>query len=93
MSERKSIMFELSQGFIALPGGFGTLEEISEVITLKQLGYFDKPIALFNYNNFYKDLILFFEKCFIEKFASENDRKLYIVNDNPEEIYNYMINY
>ncbi len=93
MSERKSIMFEIADAYIALPGGFGTLEEISEVITLKQLGYFDKPIAIFNTNKFYFDLISFFEKFFVEKYALETDRDLYFVSDNPKEVFDYIIKY
>lgn len=56
MSERKQKMLELADAFIALPGGIGTLDEISEAITLTKIGIFDKPCILFNTNNFYEPL-------------------------------------
>jgi cytokinin riboside 5'-monophosphate phosphoribohydrolase len=90
MSERKKIMADISDAFIALPGGFGTLEEILEIITLKQLGFIDKPIVIFNPFGFYDHLIKqieFFEK---EKFISASHRELYFVSSSPEEILNYL---
>ena len=61
MDERKRLMREKSDAFIALPGGFGTLEEILEVITLKQLDYHQKPIVFLNTNNFFNSLFEQFE--------------------------------
>lgn len=93
MMERKAKMRELSDSFIALAGGFGTLEEILEVITLKQLGYHHKAIVFINTNGFYDDLFRQFEKSYEEKFAKENYRKLYFIAKNASEAMNYLLNY
>jgi cytokinin riboside 5'-monophosphate phosphoribohydrolase len=93
MMERKSKMRDMSNAFIALAGGFGTLEEILEVITLKQLGYHDKAIVFINTNGFYDDLFRQFEKSYEEKFAKENYRKLYFIAQNSAEAMSYLSNY
>lgn len=93
MMERKFKMRELSDSFIALAGGFGTLEEILEVITLKQLGYHNKAVVFINTNDFYDDLFRQFEKSYEEKFAKENYRKLYFVAKNATEAMDYLLNY
>jgi uncharacterized protein (TIGR00730 family) len=93
MDERKALMREMSDAFIALPGGFGTLEEILEVITLKQLDYHRKPIVFINVNNFFNDLFTQFEKSYKENFAKENYRKLYTTVDAPDEALNYILGY
>lgn len=93
MMERKAKMRELSDSFVALAGGFGTLEEILEVITLKQLGYHHKAIVFINTNGFYDDLFRQFEKSFEEKFAKENYRKLYFIAENSSVAMSYLLNY
>jgi len=93
MMDRKFKMREMSDAFIALAGGFGTLEEILEVITLKQLGYHHKAIVFINTNGFYDDLFRQFEKSFDEKFAKESYRKLYFVAENSAQAMNYLQNY
>jgi len=93
MMERKAKMRELSDAFIALAGGFGTLEEILEVITLKQLGYHHKAIVFINTNGFYDDLFRQFEKSFHEKFAKESYRKLYFIAENARDAMNYLQQY
>ncbi len=93
MMERKAKMRDLSDAFIALAGGFGTLEEILEVITLKQLGYHDKAIVFINTNGFYDDLFRQFEKSYDEKFAKENYRKLYFIAENSTEAMGYLMKY
>jgi len=93
MMERKFKMRELSDSFIALAGGFGTLEEILEVITLKQLGYHSKAVVFINTNGFYDDLFRQFEKSYEEKFAKENYRKLYFVAKNATEAMDYLLSY
>lgn len=93
MMERKAKMRELSDAFIALAGGFGTLEEILEVITLKQLGYHDKAIVFVNTNGFYDDLFRQFEKSYDEKFAKENYRKLYFIAGDSAEAMQYLSQY
>ncbi len=93
MMERKFRMRELSDAFIALAGGFGTLEEILEVITLKQLSYHNKAVVFINTNDFYDDLFRQFEKSYDEKFAKENYRKLYYIAEDAEQAMNYIVNY
>ncbi len=93
MMERKAKMRDLSDAFIALAGGFGTLEEILEVITLKQLGYHHKAIVFINTNGFYDDLFRQFEKSYKEKFAKENYRKLYFIAENSVEAMSYLLKY
>jgi uncharacterized protein (TIGR00730 family) len=93
MMERKARMRELSDSFIALAGGFGTLEEILEVITLKQLGYHQQAIVFINTNGFYDDLFRQFEKSYNEKFAKESYRKLYFVAANSVEAMKYLLEY
>lgn len=93
MMERKFKMRELSDAFIALAGGFGTLEEILEVITLKQLGYHSKAIVFINTNGFYDDLFRQFEKSYEEKFAKEDYRKLYFIAGDAAEAMDYILNY
>jgi hypothetical protein len=85
LRKRKELMEERADAFIALPGGFGTLEEIAEIITLKQLKHHEKPVVFINTNNFFSHLLAHFEKCFEEKFMSEKYRKLYTVANTPRE--------
>ncbi len=93
MMQRKDKMRELSDAFIALAGGFGTLEEILEVITLKQLGYHNKAVVFINTNGFYDDLFRQFEKSYEEKFAKENYRKLFFIAGNSAQAMDYILNY
>ena len=93
MQERKEKMIELSEAFIALPGGFGTLDEVLEVITLRQLSYHMKPIVFINTNNFYRYLKKQFEVSFSELFAKEGYRDLYFFAIDAIEAINYIENY
>ncbi|MBP7506857.1 MAG: TIGR00730 family Rossman fold protein [Prolixibacteraceae bacterium] len=93
MDERKALMRDKSDAFIALPGGFGTLEEILEVITLKQLDYLRKPIVFININGYFNDLLNQFEKSYSETFAKESYRKIYKITSTPEEAILYIENY
>ncbi len=78
MKERKSMMREKADAFIALPGGWGTLEEITEVITLKQLGIHNKPVIFLNTNDFYEYFFLFISNIRKEGFVSEAYDGLYV---------------
>ena len=69
MHERKALMAELADGFVALPGGFGTFDEICEILTWNQLGIVAKPCAFFNQNNFYNALMQMFRTCVAEGFV------------------------
>lgn len=93
MADRKTEMRKRSQAFIALPGGFGTLEELVEVITLKQLGYLNYPIVLINTLNFFEPLINLFEEMYSQKFADVSYRSLYFIASNPDEAIQYIKNY
>lgn len=93
MKTRKETMRNLADAFIALPGGFGTLEELMEVITLKQLKYHSKPIVIINHNNFYSNLIKQFEQFYEQGFANIEYQKLYYVTENIEDAINYINDY
>ncbi len=93
MMERKARMRDMSDAFVALPGGFGTLEEILEVMTLRQLSYHTKPIVFVNTNGFFDDLFRQFKRSYDEMFAKEVYKKLYFVAKNAEEAMNYILNY
>jgi len=93
MQDRKARMRELSDAFIALPGGFGTLEEILEVLTLRQLSYHTKPVVFINTNNFYQYLMKQFEVSFSENFAKDIYRKLYFIAENADEALDYIEKY
>jgi hypothetical protein len=79
MGERKAKMHERSQAFVVLPGGFGTLEEFFEVLTLRQLKYHDKPIVLLNVNAFFNPLLELFEHLYAGRFARAEHHSLYHV--------------
>lgn len=83
MHERKLKMQEQSDGFIALPGGMGTLEELFEIITWLQLGLHQKPIGLLNINGFYNDLIKMLETMVRKGFLSVENYSLLLVDSNP----------
>lgn len=93
MRERKALLDQKSEAVIALAGGFGTLEEVSEMIVQKQLGYNKKPIVLLNTNGFYDNLIKFFENIIEEKFANTESRDLYYVAATPREAVEFIKNY
>lgn len=84
MHQRKLKMHEMSDGFIALPGGFGTFEELFEIITWAQLGLHHKPIGLLNINGFYNDLIKMLETMVVRGFLKMENLELLIVDDNIE---------
>ena len=86
MHERKMKMQELSDGFIALPGGFGTLEELFEIITWLQLGLHSKPIGLLNTNGFYDDLIKLIENMVKKKFVSSENYQLLLVDTQIDSL-------
>ena len=93
MRTRKAKMDELSDAVIALPGGFGTLEELSEMIVQKQLGYSNKAIVILNTNGFYDNLIKFFDDIIEQKFANKKAKNLYYVAKTPKEAIEYLKTY
>ena len=93
MRERKATLDEKSDAVIALAGGFGTLEELSEMIVQKQLCYNNKAIVILNTNGFYNDLLNFFEKIISKKFAAKDSKNLYYVANSPDEVIKYLNSY
>ncbi|NVJ53643.1 MAG: TIGR00730 family Rossman fold protein [Campylobacteraceae bacterium] len=93
MRERKIKMEELADAFIAYPGGFGTLEEISEILTSIQVGYSTKPCAFFNVNGYYDNLLAFLQNAVNEGFMLKEHLDSIIVSDDIQEIYKGFINY
>jgi uncharacterized protein (TIGR00730 family) len=83
MHERKALMYELSDGFAALPGGLGTLEELFEITTWSQLGLHAKPTGLLDVAGFYTPLVGFLDQLVIEGFVSERHRRLLRVATDP----------
>lgn len=83
MHERKALMADLSDGFIALPGGNGTLEEFFEVLTWAQLGEHDKPCGLLNAAGYYDPLLAVFDQMVLMKFLEPVHRDLILVEDDP----------
>ena len=77
MHERKALMADLSDGFIALPGGFGTMDEFHEIVTWRQLGIHDKPIGLLNPDGFYDLLLAQYDRMLAEGFLSQTSRALF----------------
>jgi uncharacterized protein (TIGR00730 family) len=86
MGERKRRMFEMADAIVALPGGVGTLEELTEAMTLKQLGLFKGPIVILNTLNFYKSLIDFLEQMIDGNFLRYEHKGMWEVADTPEEV-------
>ena len=86
LHERKKKLIENADAIIALPGGCGTLEELLEVITLKRLGQYTKPIIVLNTMGFYNHLNEMLEKCISENFMSQKHREMWSFVDSPEEV-------
>lgn len=93
MRSRKEKLDQLSDAVIALAGGFGTLEELSEMIVQKQLGYNTKAIVILNTDGFYDKLLGFFETIIFQKFANETSREFYYVAKTPKDAIEYLKSY
>lgn len=93
MHERKLKMQEASDGFIALPGGLGTLEELFEIITWLQLGLHKKPIGLLNVNGFYDHLVQLLQNMVEKAFLSVDNYNLLLVDSDPERLLSKMENF
>ena len=90
MHERKAMMAELSDGFIAMPGGFGTFEEFCEIITWAQLGFHPKPCGLLNVEGFYDHLIALFDHAAAESFIKPAHRGLVLVGSEIAGLFESM---
>ncbi len=91
--ERKSVMAVRSDAFVALAGGIGTLDELSEIIALKQLHYHQKPVVMIDTNGFYHDLVRFFDRMMKEDFAYPGFEDMFTVVNDPEGAYKYIDTY
>jgi cytokinin riboside 5'-monophosphate phosphoribohydrolase len=86
LRERTAIMDARAPAFVALPGGFGTLEELVETMTLRQLGYHRKPIIILNLNGYYDPLLAFFDHAVASGFVRDDERVVYQVASTPDEV-------
>ncbi len=86
MHERKALMVELSDGFITLPGGLGTIEEFFEVLTWSQLGIHQKPCGLLNVGQYYNKLISFLDEAVSQQFIELEHRSMVLIDENPEAL-------
>jgi uncharacterized protein (TIGR00730 family) len=93
MHERKALMAELSDGFIAMPGGMGTMEELFEALTWAQLGFHAKPIGLLNANGFYDRLIAFVGQMVAERFLTAEQSLLLMNEKDPETLLEHFIRF
>ena len=93
MHERKAMMASLADGFVCLPGGIGTLEELFEVWTWAQLGYHDKPCGLLDVAGFYTRMSGFIDHVVDEGFLKPNHRAILLIEREPEAMLNCMARY
>ena len=93
MHTRKARMAELSDGFIALPGGFGTFEEFCEIVTWGQLGFHVKPMGLLNVNGFYDPLLAMFDKAVEEGFLRTQNRAMALADTDIHSLLDQMTAY
>jgi uncharacterized protein (TIGR00730 family) len=91
MHERKKRMADLAQGFIALPGGWGTLEELAEILTWRQLGLINDPIAILNTEKFFDPLLEQMQKMTDDGFLRSGWMDVLHVSDSPEQLLSYFI--
>lgn len=93
MHARKAMMAELSDGFIAMPGGLGTLEELFEILTWGQLGFHQKPCAILNVNGYYDKLLDYLEHSVAEQFLKPKHRSLLLSANNAQSVLEVMFAY
>lgn len=87
MRERKLLMETKADAFVTLPGGWGTLEEVMEILTLRQLDVLRKPVIIFNQDGFYDDLLKFFDRMIAEKFNKPSNLQLFTVAKTVEDVF------
>jgi uncharacterized protein (TIGR00730 family) len=90
MHEREQLMFDLSDAFVAFPGGFGTMEEVIEMITWKQMGIHGKPIVIGNIGGYFDPLLAQFERAVQKKYARTEDRILFAVAATTQAILTFL---
>ncbi len=93
MGDRKKKMFSVSQAVIALPGGIGTLEELTEAITLKQLGIYKGPVVILNTMGYYRQFVEFLDHMISGHFLKLEHKEIWKVVNTPEEVIEYLHSY
>ena len=93
MHERKAVMADMADAFIAMPGGFGTFDELFEVVTWGQLGLHVKPIGLFNVGGYFDALMAFVDHAIAEGFVRPHYRGLFVVEDEPERLLDQLVDH
>ena len=86
MHERKAMMLELSDGFVAAPGGYGTLDELFEILTWRQLGLHEKPCGLLDVEGYFDSLLAFLDSSVSECFVRPEHREMLLVAERPEDL-------
>lgn len=92
MHERKQKMAQMSDAAIALPGGMGTLEELAEILTWRQLGLYHKPIIILNTNGYYNSLLAMFQQMIDDNFMHDSYKNMWQVATSPEGVIHYLLN-
>lgn len=93
MHQRKALMADLADGFAALPGGFGTGDELFEILTWSQLGLHTKPIGLLNVDRFFDPLLAWLDHAVAEAFVRPEHRRLLLEADDPERLLDQLVSY
>ncbi len=93
MHERKARMYELSDAFVALPGGFGTLDELAETLTWSQVGIHDKPIGVLDVGGFWRPLLQFFDNAVERSLLKQSNRRLLVSADTPKAMLDALASY
>lgn len=93
MHQRKALMADLADGFAALPGGYGTADELFEILTWKQLRIHARPVGLLNVEEFFDPLLAWLDRCVAEGFIKAKHREFVLVSGYPEELLEAMLRY
>ncbi len=93
MSRRKELIGEISDGFVLLPGGAGSLDEIFEMFTFAKLGYHEKPCGILNTANYYDHLIKFLDHAVMEGFIQSTHRDMLLIEESPEGLFKKFLAY
>lgn len=93
MRERKATMEKYADIFVSAPGGFGTFEEVFEILVAKQLGYHNKPIIFLNFDNYYENMFKMFDTLYENNFAKEEMKSLYFIANSIDEMFDYIKSY
>lgn len=93
MHDRKALMESLADAIVALPGGFGTLEELFEIVTWAQLGLHTKPVGLLDVSGYWQQMLGFIDHAVVERFVREEQRDALLVAETPSDLFELMASY